>query len=66
MMSLFPVTQIRAIIGTGRVRLSTTWLMTRLSVTVPPRPTTTKAGAMVIVRRTQRGMRNLIKSCMIA
>ena len=40
--------------------------MTSASVTVTPSATTTKAGAMVMRRRSWIGMRKRMKSCMIA
>ena len=39
--------------------------MTRAFVAFAPSPTTTKAGSMVTSRRTQIGMRNPTKPCMI-
>ena len=60
-----PVSSTSATIGTGSARLNTTWLHTSDWVTLAPSPTSTKAGAMVTARRSQSGMRNWTKSCMI-
>ncbi len=65
MMSARAVKIRSAIIGSGSAMLSTTWLMTSALVESTPKPTTTKAGSIVTSRRSQIGMRNWTKPCMI-
>ncbi len=54
-----------AIIGTGRIRLSATWLRMSAWVGSIPRATITKAGTIVTSRRSQSGMRNPTKPRMM-
>jgi hypothetical protein len=65
MMPVRRVNRTRAIIGNGRARLSTTWLMTSAVVASAPRPTTAKAGSIVTSRRTQIGIVKPTKPCVI-
>jgi len=66
-----PMTSLRrvrvssAIIGTGRMRLSTTWLRTSAWVASNPTATIAKEGTIVTSRRSQSGMRNPTKPCMM-
>src|SRR3984893_4011945 len=55
----------KGIIGTGRMRLSTTWLRTSAGVASNPTATIAKAGIIVMSRRSQSGMRNPTKPCMM-
>ena len=55
----------RATIGMGRTRLKTTWLSTRALVMSMPAATTATEGAITTMRRSQSGIRNETKPCMI-
>ena len=63
--SLLAVNLTRATIGIGSTRLNTTWLSTRAWVMSVPAATTTTEGAITTRRRSQSGIRNDTKPCMI-
>ena len=60
-----PVNSRSVISGTGRTKLRMTWLMTSAFVVSVTQAATMIVGSIVTSRRTQSGMRQSTKSCMM-